>query len=291
MTAAATIVVITHNRRDECLLTLRRLTALPGRPNVTVVDNASTDGTARAVRDANPAVHVVASDDNLGAAGRNIGVELAHTPYVAFADDDSWWAPDAPERATAILDADPGIAAVAARVIVHPGERDDPVCELMAHSPLVRAGTPYRRVLGFLACACVVRRDAFLAAGGFDARFLVGGEEQRLAYDLRELGWDVVYAPEVVAHHAPSPLRNAAARSRREIRNDLWTAWLRRRPLSVARITGAYARRAIGDPVVRGALAEAAHGLPWVARERRALSPAVEREARAVERHASLGEK
>jgi GT2 family glycosyltransferase len=277
VTAAATIVVITRNRRDECLLTLQRLTALPGGPSVTVVDNASTDGTARAVRDANPAVHVVASDDNLGAAGRNIGVELACTPYVAFADDDSWWAPDALSRATAILDADPGIAAVAARVVVHPGERDDPVCALMAHSPLVRAGTPYRRVLGFLACACVVRRDGFLAAGGFDARFLVGGEEQRVAYDLRMLGGDIVYAPEVVAHHAPSPVRDAAGRARREIRNDLWTAWLRRRPLSVARITGAYARRAIGDPVVRGAMADAARGLGWVRRERRPHPPAFDR--------------
>lgn len=28
---------------------------------------------------------------NHGAVARNVGVELARTPYVALSDDDSWW--------------------------------------------------------------------------------------------------------------------------------------------------------------------------------------------------------
>ncbi|MEU6485765.1 hypothetical protein [Streptomyces sp. NPDC046887] len=39
-----TVVVLTHNHRDALLRTLSLLTALPGRPPVAVVDNASTDG-------------------------------------------------------------------------------------------------------------------------------------------------------------------------------------------------------------------------------------------------------
>lgn len=40
------VVVITHNRRDELQRTLERLAALPEQPRVVVVDNASSDGTA-----------------------------------------------------------------------------------------------------------------------------------------------------------------------------------------------------------------------------------------------------
>jgi GT2 family glycosyltransferase len=42
------VVVITHNRREELLGTLRHMTALPDRAPIVVVDNASSDGTAAA---------------------------------------------------------------------------------------------------------------------------------------------------------------------------------------------------------------------------------------------------
>ena len=60
-----------------------------------LVDNGSTDGTVAAVRDARPDLRVVRLGTNRGAPARNLGVRLAATPYVAFADDDSWWSPGA----------------------------------------------------------------------------------------------------------------------------------------------------------------------------------------------------
>ncbi|WP_336159560.1 glycosyltransferase [Amycolatopsis sp. VC5-11] len=40
------VVVITHNRREQLRETLQHLVTLPERPPILVVDNASTDGTA-----------------------------------------------------------------------------------------------------------------------------------------------------------------------------------------------------------------------------------------------------
>jgi GT2 family glycosyltransferase len=77
-------VMITHNRRAEALRSVGRLLALPERPPVVVVDNGSADGTADALRSRYPDVEVVASPDNLGAVGRNVGVSRLRTPYVAF---------------------------------------------------------------------------------------------------------------------------------------------------------------------------------------------------------------
>ncbi len=123
MRARVTVVIATRDRRPELLRTLGRLHELPDRPPVIVVDNASADGSAAAVRDRYPAVTVRMLPRNAGAAARNTGVALAATPYVAFSDDDSWWEPGALSRAAAALDADPGLGLVAARTLVGPSPR------------------------------------------------------------------------------------------------------------------------------------------------------------------------
>jgi glycosyltransferase involved in cell wall biosynthesis len=87
------VVVITYNRCDELDRTLQRLAELPEQPPVIVVDNASTDGTAEMVRSRHPGVALLTPNANLSAVGRNLGVEAARTPYVAFCDDDTWYEP------------------------------------------------------------------------------------------------------------------------------------------------------------------------------------------------------
>jgi len=65
-----TAVVVTYNRRDLLLESLNAVLAQTRAPeNVIVVDNASADGTAAAVRDAFPAVHLAGLKRNSGGAG------------------------------------------------------------------------------------------------------------------------------------------------------------------------------------------------------------------------------
>jgi GT2 family glycosyltransferase len=132
-------------------------------------------------------------------------------------------------------------------------------------------------VLGFVACGVVLRRAAFLAVGGFEPRLGLGGEEALLALDLAAAGWALAYDDAVVAHHHPHGAPRAGRR-RRVVRNDLWTAWLRRPPRAAAGATVAALRpsRALG-------LADAVRGLPWVLRERRPVPPEVERRLRAID--------
>jgi GT2 family glycosyltransferase len=118
---------------------------------------------------------VVGLRRNRGGAARTVGARLVDSPYVAFSDDDSWWAPGALGQAAELLDRHPRLAVLAARVLVGPDRRRDPVCDEMAHSPLGRAADlPGPSVLGFIACGAVVRRSAFLEVGGFHARLGVG---------------------------------------------------------------------------------------------------------------------
>jgi hypothetical protein len=62
-----------------------------------------------------------------------------------------------------------------------------------------------------------------------------------------------------------------------QARNDLWTAWLRRRPgVAVGRFAEAL-RSAAADDVTRAALLDALRGLWWVLPERRRVPAGLER--------------
>jgi GT2 family glycosyltransferase len=266
------VAMITRNRADEAVAAVGRLLELPERPAVVVVDNASSDGTAERVVAAHPEATVVRAEVNLGAAGRNIGVKLSAAPFVAFCDDDTAWAPGSLARAAALLDRHADLAVVCGRVLVGDDGREDPVCAEMAATPLPpRDGLPGVPVLGFLACAAMVRRTAFLGAGGFERRFLVGGEEELLALDLAAAGCALAYVPDVTVLHRPSARRDHADRRRIQARNALWVSWLRHPPDLAWAKTTRLARQAVADPGVRRGMVEAAAALGWVARSRRRL--------------------
>ena len=274
------IAMVTRDRREAALASLAQVPA--GVP-VCVVDNASTDGTAAAIRERFPGVDVVAGRENLGAAGRTLGARRLGTPLVAFADDDSWWAPGALELAAELFDRHPRLALAAARVLVGPEERLDPTCAAMRESPLPPArDLPGPPVLGFVACGAVVRAEAFLAVGGFDPRYGIGGEEVRLALDLAAAGWGLAYVDSLVAHHHPAASARPG-RSWHALRNDLWSAWLRRPVASAARATADLLRGAPPDVAARAGV-DALRGLPWVLRERRVVPAEVEARLALLER-------
>jgi GT2 family glycosyltransferase len=266
---AVACVVASRNRRDDLLASLPRHEA-----PVVLVDNASTDDTVAAVRAAHPEVTVVPLPENVGAVARTIGVQYARTPFVAFTDDDSWWAPGDLARAVAVMEAHPRLGLLAARILVGPEEVLDPVCTVMADSPLgTDPDLPGPSLLGFVACGALVRTEAFTAAGGFDDVVRFPGEEERLALDLAAAGWGLAYVDGVTVHHHPSTHREpSAVRQAGLWRSRVLTA-LMRYPLPD--LAGQLARTLrAGRPGLRG-LAGALPRVPAALRSRRVLPPTV----------------
>lgn len=278
-----TVVVASRNHGDQVVQTLRILSDLPGKPPVVLVDNASEDHTVATVRRQLPHVTVIESDRNLGATARTLGVQAARTPYVAFSDDDSWWAPGSLEQAADMMDANPGIGLLAGRILVGEDERLDPVCQQMEESPLGTApGMPGPSVLGFVACGAVVRRTAYLGVGGFNPVVFFFGEETVLAQDLAAAGWDLVYVRDVVAHHHPLSSTDRTGRQRLQVRNALLSEWLRRPAQTVFHRTAVLLRR-LPDRDVRGGLVDAVARLPQVLVSRRVVPPELEERLRVLE--------
>jgi GT2 family glycosyltransferase len=265
------LVVASRNRRDRVLETLATLLALPERPRVVLVDDASTDGTQEAVAAALPQVQLIRVGRREGpSAGRNRGVRATAEPIVGFCDDDSWFDPGALARADAAFRWHPRLGLIAARILVEPAGRLDPTSAVMARADLGRVpGLGAPRVLGFVACGALVRRSAFARAGGFHPRYGSGGEEQLLAIDMAAAGWELAYLDDVVAHHQPAT-DGRDGRVQRQLRNDLWTAWLRRSRRGALRQSAELLTGARPATALRGAAA-AARGAPWLIGARRPI--------------------
>lgn len=227
MNAKVSIVLLTHSRVQELCRTLGHLLDLPEQPPIIVVDNCSIDNTAERVQAAFPTVKLISTERNLGAAGRNLGVDFVQTPYVAFCDDDTWWDPGALNAAVELLDRHASVSVLNARIVVGPQQILDPACTAMAGSPLAYQDEIGPLLAGFMAGAIVMRTAAFRKAGGYWDGFFIGGEETLLAMDILDAGGQIAYAPALVVHHWPSHLRHAQQRQRLTTRNAIWTCWLR----------------------------------------------------------------
>jgi len=274
-------VIASRNRSPELAIVVARLLDTTTCP-IVLVDNASEDDSVAVARRiaAHSAgrVEIVALQENRGAVGRNVGVARCSTPFVAFCDDDSWWEPDATVIAEGLFDEYRTVALLAARTVVWPQRRDDPMVAELAASPLGHdPGLPGPSILGFLACSAIVRRDAFEAVGGFSPILHFRGEERLLAWDLAARGWDLYFYPQLVTHHHPSAVRSASSTQKaRSTRNDVLTTWLRRPARECVAAGVEFARSAAADKAYARAFGEAVRLLPAVARERRRLPASVE---------------
>jgi glycosyltransferase involved in cell wall biosynthesis len=276
-----TVVLLTYNCAHRVATTLEQLVDL-GLP-VIVVDNGSTDDIEDVLAKF-PDVGAALLPRNIGAAARNVGLQQATTTYVAFCDDDGWYERPGLVYAAALLDEHPRLAVVNARILVRDEERLDVISAEMAASPVPeRHGIPGSVLLSFMAGAAIVRRSAYLQAGGYDERFFIGGEEETLAIKLARLDWQMRYVADVVMHHHPS-VANATTLRHIGLRNTIVNAWLHRRVRSALRWTAfSLADAPKNRAFVRG-LVLTARALPWIIRERSPIPHALDDDLRLLDR-------
>jgi N-acetylglucosaminyl-diphospho-decaprenol L-rhamnosyltransferase len=272
-----TVVIITLNGRARIGRTLEALTALPEAPAIVVVDNGSVDRTAEAIRRDFPHVEVISLPKNIGAAARNVGVSYVRSPYVAFAEDDSWYEPRALREAADLLDEHPEIALINAHVLVGEDRRPEPLHEDMVDTPVPDpTGLPGHRILSFLEGVSIVRVEAFERVGGFDPRLFIGGPEEHLAADLLAAGWELRYVPSIRARHVPDHREPSPLARQMGLRNTLWFAWSRRPLWPALRWTVHVLRSSPSTAATARGIRDALLGLPRVLATRRPLPPDVE---------------
>jgi GT2 family glycosyltransferase len=240
------VVMVTFNRWD---LTRQALTLLaeitPPCYEVVIVDNASTDGTADALRAVDGAL-ILRNPGNLGfGPANNQGAALARGRYLLLLNSDAWVRPGWLEPLVDVADADPGIAAVAPKLLYPDGRlqeagsiiwRDGRVRQYGDGDLPNRSEYLFRRTVDYASAACLlVRRSAFVGVGGFDPRFApMYYEDVDLCLALAAAGGRIVYQPRSVVEHVRGGSGGGAQSERLERNRRLirarWRGVLDRRP-------------------------------------------------------------
>jgi len=204
---------------------------------VTVVDNASTDGSAQGLACPAP-FDLIRNAQNRGfAAACNQGAADAQADFLLFLNPDTRLMPgsleqptrylQAPENAAVgivgiqLLDADGRVARNTARLPTPWSMIGNSIGldRLMpsvfpSHFATEWAHDETRTVDQVMGAFFLVRRSVFDALGGFDERFFVYYEDMDFAALARELGWSSVYLSTAQAFHRGQGTTNAATAQR-----------------------------------------------------------------------------
>ncbi|MCW5776569.1 MAG: glycosyltransferase [Phycisphaeraceae bacterium] len=213
------VVVLSYNRRDSLLETLRRLRAGPATRDaeIIVADNASADGTPDAVREHAPWARLVQLPTNEAIAGFNRGAAAARGDALLILDDDARPDDDALAHALALLAARSDLAAVTF-VPVHPATG---ACEW----PFARRLEGPRDDWPVMGCCNLVRTAAWRALGGYDEAFQLYRNDVDLAMRLLAAGGGVHVNPDWRCEHdSPAAARKSDRWFRTATRNWVWLA-------------------------------------------------------------------
>ena len=236
------IIIVTFNSRDEidaCLESLIGHTA-PFPTAITIVDNASTDGTAAHVRGRYPTVQVIDAGGNLGfAKANNIGIRATQSDYVLLINPDTIAPPGAIQTLVRGLASHPEAAIAGARLLnergfpeLSWGKAITPWTEatqmMMSRMYLRKLRFIVRRIdrlsrqaraVDWVSGACMVIRRADLEAVGLmDERYFMYNEDVDLCVAMKKRGRQTlcIAAAEVQHSRGRSASKNPELEQRRQ---------------------------------------------------------------------------
>jgi N-acetylglucosaminyl-diphospho-decaprenol L-rhamnosyltransferase len=240
---------------------------------VLVLDNASEDGSAQAVRDAYPAARLIPLDRRAGKAENDTRLlREARGELCLLLNEDTELREGATRALLDALEGDPRAAAAGAQLLTSDGEPTACAWRLpnagwalagalfLHDSYAVQSrGRSVRRVGWVQSSAMLVRREAAEQVGWLDPDFFVYSDETDFCRRLHDAGWRVLFVPQAHAVHHDQLSTDAAAMRRRIVEfhrgRDLY---FRKHRMPVARVlwrlcwTWAYLARAAAATVLPG---------------------------------------
>lgn len=211
----ASVVITTKDRKEELRTAILSVLQQTENVEIIVIDDGSTDGTSDMVQSEFPDVRLVRSATSLGlVAQRNRGAELAHGRIIFSIDDDAIFASPHTIRQTLEAFDHPQIGAVAIPYI-------EPRKSLVVFqkAPL---GCGIYITHDFVGTAHAVRKDIFLALGGYRAYLIHQNEEQDFCIRMLDANYFVRLGNSDPIHHFKSPRRDFSRMDYYGSRNSIY---------------------------------------------------------------------
>ena len=210
--------VVNTNGREyllACLAAIERTHPAGVQREILVLDNASDDGSAEAVRGLGNGIRLIALEQRTGKAENDSTLmREAHGKYCLLLNEDSELRPGAVAALVAALDAHPKAAAATAQLLDSagnpvpcawrfPGVGTAAIGALFLHRRFIvqSGGGETRPVDWAQSSALMVRREAAAAVGYMDPAFFVYYDECDFARRLTDAGWHSLYVPAAEAVH------------------------------------------------------------------------------------------
>lgn len=239
---ALSFIILSYNTEAllrQCLVSVLAQTVACDY-EVIVVDNASGDGSVAMLKAEFPQLVLIESPDNLGfGGGNNLGAAHARGDVLVFLNSDTVLRENTALCLLDCLRSRIDVACVGPRIVwpdglLQPqafGHLPSPWRLLMQALGGAKLGLPLcegvdgvRRLgdefeVGWLSGVCLaVRREQYLAVGGFDQRFFMYAEDVALCAALRRFGRSLVIDRAAVLHFGGASSTNRASR----VRNAVW---------------------------------------------------------------------
>lgn len=215
----ASIIIVNYNGGDLIQVALEHLKRQSVMPvEVIVVDNASIDGSAdRLDMNGLPGARLMRMEENLGfAKANNVAARQASGEWLVLLNPDTEPQADWLEKLQSASRRHPGVTSFASAQI----DASDPSILDGTGDCYSAFGFPWRGGFGapvsdlptegecFSPCGAtaMIKRDLFLAAGGFDESFFCYCEDVDLGYRLRLMGERCIFVPDAVVRHHGSAI-------------------------------------------------------------------------------------
>lgn len=194
-----------------------------------VLDNASADGSAEAVRERHPEARLFALERRTGKADNDsLLLREARGRYCLLLNEDSELREGGVRALLDALERDPRAAVAGAQLLTSEGE-PTPCAWRLPDIPWALAaavfmqdrvavestGASVREVGWVQSSAALVRREAAEQVGWLDSDFFVYSDETDFCKRLRDAGWRILFVPEAQAVHHDQLGTDAASMRRR----------------------------------------------------------------------------
>ncbi|MDB5249662.1 MAG: glycosyltransferase [Segetibacter sp.] len=207
----ASFVIVNYNRKDEVLLTIQKtkeiLKDASAEYEIIIVDNASNDGSAEAIKATQPDVILIENQINIGAPAWNRGFAKATGKYFIILDDDSHLQKGL-EEAIQYLDQNENVGVLALNI--KGGAFETSKWKDLSDT------------IGFIGCGAILRKELYEKIGGYaDWIFLYTNEYE---YGIRclDAGYKIRYFEKCEVIHRTSSINRTTKRLKVfSVRNEM----------------------------------------------------------------------